>query len=292
MSSRVLVTGSAGFTGHYVCEALRNVGFDVFGLTKDLTTTGKFLDLCNKDAVFAAVQKVKPTAAIHLAAIAYVAHGNEDDFFKVNVEGTCNLLSALRYVSGLENVVVASSANIYGNTGTATPIKEIVTPNPINAYAESKLEMEKRIREDFSDLEVTIVRPFNYTGVGQAPHFLVPKIVEAFKRKVEILELGNLDVARDFSDVRFVAEVYKSLIQKKVRGEVLNICSGRLVTLREILAMCRKITGHEMKVKSVDAFARKAEIKALCGDPMHLREVMDLVSAYSFEETLWWMLSK
>lgn len=292
MNIRVLVTGSAGFTGHYVCEALRNAGFEVFGLTQDLTPTGKFLDLCDRDAVFAAVQKVKPTAAIHLAAIAYVAHGNDDDFFKVNVEGTCNLLSALRYVSGLENVVVASSANIYGNTDSATPIKEIVIPNPINAYAESKLEMEKRIREDFSDLGVTIVRPFNYTGVGQTSCFLVPKIVDAYKRKVEVLELGNLDVARDFSDVRFVAEVYRTLIQNKVCSEIVNICSGRLVTLREILSICQEITAHEVKIKSIDALARKSEIKALCGDPEHLLKVTNLAPTCPFEETLQWMIKE
>lgn len=290
MSDRVLVTGSAGFTGHYVCEVLQNAGCEVFGLTQDLTPTGRFLDLCDKDAVSVAVQKVSPTAVIHLAAISYVAHGNDDDFFKVNVEGTCNLLSALRDVSELENVVVASSANIYGNTGNDTPIKETVTPNPINAYAESKLEMEKRIREDFSDLGVTIVRPFNYTGVGQASYFLVPKIVEAFKRKAEVLELGNLDVARDFSDVRFVAEVYKNLVQKRVKNEVVNICSGRLVTLREILSICEQITGHEVKIRSVNAYARKAEIKTLCGDPEHLLKVTNLVAARSFDETLQWMI--
>ena len=292
MSDRVLVTGSAGFTGRYVCEALRNAGFEVFGLTQDLTPTGKFLDLCDKDAVSAAVQKVRPTAAIHLAAIAYVAHGNDDDFFKVNVEGTCNLLSALREVPDLECVVVASSANIYGNTGNDMPIKETVTPNPINAYADSKLEMEKRIRKEFSDLGVTIVRPFNYTGVGQASCFLVPKIVEAFKRKAEVLELGNLDVARDFSDVRFVAEVYRTLVQKKVKNEVVNICSGRLVTLREIFSICEEITGHEVKIRSVNTFARKAEIKTLCGDPGHLLKVTDSVVTRSFEETLQWMIKE
>ena len=112
MVKRILVTGSRGFTGRYVTEELLKLGYEVFGLTADCSTTGKTIDLNDQNAVRAVIDCVKPTSVIHLAAIAYVDHGFEADFKKVNVEGTSCLLTQLRRACApIDTVIIASSAN-------------------------------------------------------------------------------------------------------------------------------------------------------------------------------------
>lgn len=291
MTKRILITGSSGFTGCYVIKELLNLGYEVFGLTSDCSVTGTTIDLNDQNAVNSVIDYVKPTSVIHLAAIAYVDHGFESDFVKVNVEGTSCFLNQLRkFSSSLDNVIVASSANIYGNSVTGRPISEDTVPNPQNLYAESKLLMEERIKSDFTDLPITIVRPFNYTGVGQSINFLVPKIVQAFKDRRSVLRLGNIEVSRDFSDVRFVARAYSKLVENNISGELLNICSGRSYSIRWILQFCEKFTRHKMIVASDEKLRRANEVNTLWGDPSHMLKVLGKASMYTLDDTLSWML--
>ena len=290
MTKRILVTGANGFTGRYVCASFMDKNIEVYGLTRDCSTTGKSLDINDKDAVLAVIESVRPTSIVHLAAISNVDHGSEDDFFKVNVLGTENLLNcAKEKLKVIDNIVVASSANIYGSC--ETPIKEDFIPNPQNAYARSKFDMEKLIRDSFADLPVTIVRPFNYTGRGQSVAFLVPKIIKAFKEKENTLVLGNLGISRDFSDVRFIADAYVTLTMQYSRSETLNLCSGRSISLMSILEMCEKLTNHHLTIQSVSQLRRKNEIVNLSGDPAHMFDVLGYASPWSFFDTLKWMLS-
>jgi len=125
-------------------------------------------------------------------------------------------------------------------------------------------------------LPVLITRPFNYTGADQHPRFLVPKIVSHFRDMKDEIELGNIDVYRDFSDVRDVAEIYCDLLFSDVpSGEIFNICSGRLTSLRDIVAGCSEIMDHEINIKVNPAFVRKDEIVKLGGDAAKLMGVSD-----------------
>ncbi len=293
MNKRILVTGSRGFTGRYVCAELTKRGYEVFGLTSDYSVMGKSIDLNAKDALNSAISVLKPDSLIHLAAIAYVDHGCEEDFYKVNVDGTANLLNTIKTNSPrLQNVIIASSANVYGRVqSTEVPIKETTKPNPMNAYAESKVKMEEMISSEFSDLQPTVVRPFNYTGVGQSVNFLVPKIVQAYKNRSGNLKLGNLFVSRDFSDVRFIAWAYAELISRHIRGETLNLCSGTTYSITEILKICETISRHSIMVESESSYQRVNEIKLLCGDTGHMERLLGSKSKYNFSDTLKWMLS-
>lgn len=289
MRTRILVTGADGFTGKYVCSALRDRNVEVFGLTEDLSTTAQSIDIRDKDAVSEIIKLLRPTSVVHLAAISNVNYWAEQDFYKVNVLGTENILSCISE-SGcvIDTIVIASSANIYGTQ--SDPIKEDHVPNPQNAYALSKLQMEEMIREKFKDLPITIVRPFNYTGVGQSTAFLVPKIVAAFKEKQREITLGNLNVARDFSDVRFIAQAYVTLVLQQVKHELLNLCSGNLISLNEIVSLCEELTDHHINVRSDDKLKRKNEVTSLSGDATHMQEVLGYKSSYSLRDTLKWML--
>ena len=136
------------------------------------------------------------------------------------------------------------------------------------------------------------MRPFNYTGVGQSADFLLPKIVAHFKRRAERIELGNLDVWRDFSDVRAVADAYCRLLDAPAAvGATVNVCSGHSHSLREVLALAEHITGHQLPVQVNPAFVRANEVKTLLGNPARLHALIgdDWVNP-PLHDTLRWML--
>lgn len=290
---RALVTGIHGFTGRYVASALEHRGYEVFGLgnhPNDSATNYFAVDLLNAEKLKDSIARIRPQVIVHLAAIAFVAHSNPDAFYQVNLLGTRNLLAA---VDSLEqrpaSVLLASSANVYGNTA-AGHLSEGTPPNPANDYAVSKLSMEYMARLWFDRLPITIVRPFNYTGVGQSDSFLLPKIVSHFLRRDKTIELGNLDVWRDFSDVRTVASAYVQLLDAKAAGQTINICSGNTHSLREIIAMAESITGHHIDVQVNPAFVRANEVRSLSGDPSLLKSLIGDWRPSPIEDTLRWML--
>ena len=141
-------------------------------------------------------------------------------------------------------------------------------------------------------LPLFIVRPFNYTGVGQDEKFLIPKIVSHFRDKKAAIELGNLEVWRDFGDVRTVANAYRQLLEKCPIGDTINICTGQTHTLREIIALCEKITGHSIEIQVNPEFVRANEVRVLAGDNTRLTAAIGDRQACSIEETLRWMLQE
>ncbi|ADW16711.1 NAD-dependent epimerase/dehydratase [Desulfobulbus propionicus DSM 2032] len=288
-----LITGMTGFTGHYLAEALRRDGYQVVGTCHHdflSTESGLFaVDLCNLEQVRQMVADVRPHVVAHLAAISFVAHGDVEAMYRVNILGTRNLLEAL---AGLQiqphAVLLASSANIYGNAPVEV-IDESVAPAPANDYAVSKLAMEYMARLWMERLPIIITRPFNYTGVGQAPQFLLPKIVNHFRRGERVIELGNIGVERDFSDVRTIAQVYATLLKQSPAGEMFNVCSGQVYALKEVLAMMAEIAGYEIEVRVNPAFVRANEVKRLQGDAGKLRRTIGDIRTIPLRETLRWM---
>lgn len=284
---KILLTGSAGFTGRFFHDAACRAGHEVSALDVNLT---------DKAGVAKQVTAIQPDAVVHLAAISFVAHADDSAFYSVNVVGTTNLLSALVDLKmPLKKVLVASSANIYGNCETS-PISEDQYPAPMNHYATSKLAMECMARTYMERLPIVMTRPFNYTGPGQAPHFLIPKLVSHFARRAESIELGNLHVEREFNDVRIVCNAYLSLLNHGEPGEVYNVCSGQPFTLSHVLDTLIKITGHHLKVNVNPAFVRANEVHRLCGDPKKLDRLMtkhqSTAPKYELSDTLKWMLAE
>lgn len=293
MGKRVLITGIRGFTGRYMAAELAANGYEVIGLGSQPgeSLDYRHADLADAGALRRVLAELQPDVVVHLAALAFVGHGDANAFYQVNLIGTRNLLEALA-ASGktLDSVLLASSANVYGNA-SAGVLSESTAPAPANDYAVSKLAMEYMASLWFERLPIVIARPFNYTGVGQAENFLLPKIVAHFHRKAERIELGNLDVWRDFSDVRAVVRAYRGLIEARPFGQTFNVCSGQTHSLREVLAMCSAVTGHSMAVAVNPAFVRANEVKTLCGDASRLRAVLGEWQTPTLEDTLRWMLA-
>ena len=296
--ARALITGIAGFTGQHLAAELSRAGHEVVGLTHAGGATGPgtlACDLIDAAALHAAVQELRPELVVHLAAISFVAHGDADAIYRTNVVGTRNLLAALAALPQQPRaVLLASSANVYGNA-SAGVVDESVAPAPANDYAVSKLAMEYMARLWREQLPITIVRPFNYTGVGQAPDFLLPKIVSHFQRRAAVLELGNLDVERDFSDVRTVVRCYRLLLESQdstlASGALLNVCSGHGYTLRTVLSLAAELTGHMPEIRVNPAFVRAHEVRKLVGSKQALEHRIGPVVAVPLQDTLRWMLN-
>ncbi|MDF7681374.1 GDP-mannose 4,6-dehydratase [Enterobacteriaceae bacterium ESL0689] len=289
---RALITGLNGFTGRYVAAELSAAGYRIFGLGSTPSDDPDYyqIDLMDASGLIDVVNTIKPNIVIHLAAIAYVGHGDVDAFYHVNLLGTRNLLQALSCCDiSLDRVLLVSSANVYGNS-ISGPLTEITPVNPANDYAVSKLAMEYMAHLWMDKLPIFITRPFNYTGVGQSDKFLLPKIVRHFKERLPVIELGNIDVWRDVTDVRDLSNAYMKLLHANLHGEIINICSGHTYSLREIIALCQEITGHHIEIKVNPAFVRENEVKILSGDPAKLRSFIPDWQVFPIEETLSWML--
>jgi nucleoside-diphosphate-sugar epimerase len=288
---RALLTGRSGFTGHYVAYELEQAGYEVVGLSNhgdDGESASIHTNLLDREAVWHAVATAKPDVVLHLAAIAFVAHGDVDEMYRVNVVGTRNLLDALASSEHTPSLVVlASSANIYGNA-EVEPIGEDTPAAPANDYAVSKLAMEHMARLWMDKLPIVITRPFNYTGVGQSEQFLIPKIVAHFRRGERVIELGNTQVARDFSDVRDVAKAYAAIVKAAPVGTVLNICSGKGHSLGDVLDMMAEIAGYRIDVRVNPAFVRSGEVARLVGSHARLAALTGWHADYTLRRTLAW----
>lgn len=292
-SKRALVTGINGFTGRYMAAELQANGYEVIGTGSQPSAAPDYhqVDLADGPGLRALLAELQPDVIVHLAAIAFVGHGAADAFYQVNLIGTRNLLEAIAACGKTpECVLIASSANVYGNVSEGM-LDEHTPPAPANDYAVSKLAMEYVAKLWCDRLPIVITRPFNYTGVGQAENFLLPKIVSHFQRKAPAIELGNLDVWRDFSDVRAVVRAYRGLIEARAVGQTVNVSSGITHSLREVIAKCSAITGHTLDVQVNPAFVRANEVKTLCGDNARLRALVPGWHTPDLDETLGWMLA-
>lgn len=275
MENRVLVTGASGFVGRAIikellCQdvsailALDRVPFDF----SDDRVTFSNANLLDKEELAKDVGAFKPTAVIHLAAIASPVYGNIAELYDINVHGSENLLDVLcDTCSQGTRVILTSTAGVYGNSGKDY-IPEDTAYNPQNHYSFSKMVMEYIAKAYKDDLDIRIIRPFNMIGIGQNENFLVPKLVKAFATKQPTLAVGNMETYRDFVDIDFAAKIFcKAVLIKEMPENVLNICAGHGTRGQDILDILQELTGYLPKIQVNSQFIRKNEIMRLVGDP-------------------------
>lgn len=280
---RLLVTGANGFTGRHLIAAAQQSGYVVSPLRSDLT---KVEDIDRE------LQSVDPTHVVHLAAISSVSHTDQEEFYRVNLIGTLNLLHAIRKLCFRpDKILLASSANVYGNA-RAGRISELVAPRPTNHYAMSKLAMELMTANFVEELPLVTLRPFNYTGRGHDTRFVIPKIIECFKTNQPKIELGNLEVYREYNDVRMVCKAFLRLLQMGQIGETYNICTGKGYSLVDVISRVERMAGRSIEVQVNPQFARPNEVKTLIGDPTKLESTIGELDKYSLDNTLKWMFDQ
>jgi len=233
--TRSLVTGAGGFVGRHLIDHLTSAGDEVHGVDREV-------DVTDRGALEVAMSAVAPQVIYHLAAMTHVGESwrHPDDFTRVNVVGTLNVLEAARRAAPEAVVLVVSSADVYGVVDPAElPIDEGRAPRPVSPYAQSKIEAEHAAREaSHRGQRVVIVRPFNHIGPGQATTFVVPaiasRLLAARDEGAASVAVGDLSARRDFCDVRDVVRAYRLLSSFGVTGEVYNVASGHDVAINDI----------------------------------------------------------
>ena len=280
--SRALITGADGFTGKHLTDFLLERGYEVLHLSSDL------LDTVNLDKELLAVN---PDFVIHLAGISFAAHQNSEEIYRVNTIGSLNLLESCRGLRDINRVILASSAAVYGNQA-ASVLDEALCPSPVSHYGCSKLSMELLAKNYSQYFPITVVRPFNYTGVAHDEIFVIPKIVKAFKERATELSLGNINVYREFNDVRDVCAIYEKLLSCGSQSTLVNICSGKAICLEDVMTTLENLCGFRPSIQIDEKFVRKNEIKTLSGNVSRLRELTGYEFKYSIEDTLNWMLEE
>ncbi len=263
---KVFITGINGFTGAHLEQYLLDKGFDVYGTTVSTPNNPKHYccNILDKKELGNILKSIKPKYIVHLAAISFVASENKQQIYNVNIFGTLNLLEAIDNLDYSPNkILIASSGAVYGNI--EGELDETMNPQPVNHYGNSKLVMENMIKTYFETQNIIITRPFNYTGIGQDSKFLIPKIVSHFQEKKKEIELGNINVYREFNSVNFVVKCYIDLLVSDVKSEIVNVCSGSAIDIKEILDIMEDIAGYSITVKINPEFVRKNEIQTLKG---------------------------
>lgn len=277
---QVALTGAKGFTGRFVAHALKAAGVSCVDLE---------VDLRDSKAINRAVEDMAFDRLIHLAGHAFVDAADWPSFYSVNQVGTFNLLQVVARSKPGARCILASSAQVYG-PGSQGLLGEDAPTRPANHYAVSKRAMEMGADLWRDVLDITVNRPFNYTGVGQSDEYLLPKIVGHFRRGETTLELGNTWVKRDFGDVRSVAQVYAGLALANDVPPVINICTGRVCSVEEVVSELAAITGHSLEIRVNPQFVRANDVPILGGDAGLLRATLPNWQPRTLRETLSWMM--
>ena len=288
--ARVLVTGATGFSARYVIPILRSAGHEVFELARGIQPDAHRVACEIRDAAALrdALARIGPEYVVHLAGTPNLPDSSAELAFSVNVQGTVNLLEACGALPRKPaKIVLASSAYVYGNTGSE-PADEGAPLKPTNEYGRSKLEMERAAGSWFGKLPIVILRPFNYTGVGHEQCFLVPKLVKLFRERGDDASFVDPNVVRDFSDVRWVARVYAQALGLPDSGRAINVCSGEGTPLGALVTTLERLTGHRI-AKRPGGGPPAGPAQRMVGSPRSIHGLLGR-SPFRLEETLEWMM--
>ncbi len=291
MASRsdcVLITGGTGFTGHRLAQRLRQDGHDVAALSQHAADGGTVVaDLCDGEGTARMLAQLRPRAIIHLAGVAAPSHNDIAEMYRANVIGTANLFTAIA-AAKLEPdlIIVASSGQVYATAKDATPLAEDSPVAPASHYAVSKHATEEIAALFARRFRIIVTRAFNYTGPGQSPTYLVPKIVQHYVERRGEIRLGNLDLYRDISDVERAVEAFARLVSRAIAPTVVNISSGRAVHLADIVTIMEEISRHKLRVVTDPAFVRADEPRCIIGSPARLERLVGPLPNPAFRDTL------
>jgi len=258
------------------------------------------LDLRDPEAAAALVTETAPDAVIHLAAQSWVPDAFRDPelTLQVNILGTLNLLQALRRTGFRGRMVFVSTGDVYGSVpDNELPIKEDRLPAPRNPYAVSKLAAEALCYQwsVTEGMEITIARAFNHIGPRQSERFVVSDFARQIAeiklgRRQPTVSVGDIDVTRDFTDVRDVVRAYFALLRDGQSGEIYNICSGREQSIRALLHRLAAIAGVAISIQQDPRRLRKSEQRRMVGDPAKMHRATGWQSTTELDESLASML--
>ena len=296
---RVLVTGSRGFVGRHVHDALTAAGHEMVGLI--LPAEGpvrgsheRVGDICDAVAMRSLVRELKPDACLHLAGIAFVpvAWSKPEFVFSVNVQGTLNVLEAFRAEAPAARLLIVSSSQVYGLADRGHPITEDMPMDPDSLYAVSKMaaDLSSLLYVRRYGMAVMTARPCNHIGPGQSQDFAAPSFARqvasiAAGKAEPRMRVGNLECTREFTDVRDVASAYRLLLEKGQPGQAYNVGSGSLIRVGLLLEKLCALAGVQPTIEVDPARYRPTDVHPVL-DITRLRQDTGWTSAYSLDQTL------
>lgn len=291
---RVLVTGAEGFVGGHLLPRLVEAGMDVTGTDRDV-------DVTDRDALVAAVRRVRPEAIVHLAAQSSVAASWKDPLsaYRLNYLGSSHLLSVVEQEAPGARLLLIGSSDAYGSDAGAggRPIRETDPLLPESPYARSKAaaELLGALASD-RGLDVVRIRAFTHIGPGQSDRFVASSFarqvveVECGRREPRLV-VGNLESVRDLLDVRDVVDAYARLLDRQVPAATYNVASGQGVPVRRILDELLDLAGLQLEVVVDPERFRPTDFRI--GDATRLRKATGWAPRIGLRETLaglldWW----
>jgi GDP-4-dehydro-6-deoxy-D-mannose reductase len=277
------VTGGAGFAGSHLVALL----------PESAAPTRSELDLLDSSAVTAFVRDLQPRAVVHLAAQASVGRSWQDpgETLRTNLDMTLNLLDAVRREAPGASVLLVGSGEIYG-APERLPVDEDARLRPQNPYAVSKAACDLLGGQyaDAHGMRVVRTRPFNHAGPGQSEEYVVGTLTrqvaeaELAGRDEAVLKVGNLDAARDFTDVRDVVRAYAAAIG--LPAGAYNVCSGRSVSVRDLVELLGRVASLEVRAEVDPKRVRGRDVPEIRGSAKRLQDATDWRPEIPLERTL------
>jgi GDP-4-dehydro-6-deoxy-D-mannose reductase len=260
---RIFVTGASGFVGRHLIDRVARDGIDAEASSADVR---------REEALRAELEHAAPDAVVHLAATASVsqAWGASSEAWSVNAWGTLTVVRAMRRAAPRARLLLPSTGEVYGSVPEGEqPIAEDRPVAPLSPYAQTKAAAELAVLG--SGLDIVVARSFNHIGPGQDERFAVASFAAQIARVEQgysepVLRVGNLAARRDFTDVRDVVEAYARLLATPEAGGVVNVASGRAVSLEEVLDRLLDMAARPIKVVVDPERLRPSDIPVLSGN--------------------------
>ncbi len=291
MSGRILITGCEGFVGSHLADMLVEKGLDdIYGMVYGDTTNIDHLkdriavldcDLNDRQIVKTIINDVRPDIVFHLASQSFVivSWDNPEETLKTNIVGTFYLLDSIREAGIAPLVEIVGSSAVYGPRDEGDmPLGEETDFRPTSMYAVSKVseELLGYFYWRVYGMKVIRVRPFNMTGPRKtldACSDFARGIAEIEKGLRDVLEIGNLDTVRDFTDGRDAVKALELLSEKGEPGEIYNLCSGRAARMGDILTKLLSLSQRQIECRITPEKFRPFDDPIYVGDNARLRSL-------------------
>lgn len=301
---KALITGIAGFAGSHLAQRLTG-RYEVWGTHIDGNLSNlsgipglKLVecDLVDYDKVLGLITRIKPDCVFHLAAqsMPSFSFAHPGETLRTNIFSALNLFEAIVNASEETVILNIGSADEYGEVDeSGLPVNEKAELRPLNPYAVSKVTQDLLAFQYWKSKKLKAVRarPFNHFGPRQSDSFVTAEFarqiaeIEAGIKKEKALHVGNLEAAKDFSDVRDVVAAYELLVEKGRYGDVYNICSGRAYRIREIAETLVSLSGENIEIVQDSSRKRPTDTRAIYGDASKIK-ALGWAPRYSLDESL------